>query len=427
MVIEKNYFNEDFKHAPLQEKIDTLLGKEEWIKDNEGAVIIKIVNEIISSALEHKATDIHFEPHKDKLAIRFRISGVLHDVAMVDKDIEPIIVSRVKIMSSIRTDVRRRPQNGKIHFETEEGKEINIRTASILTNHGEKLALRILAKQLSKISLEQLGLSEKDLKTIKEKAQEPHGMILVTGPSGSGKTTALYSILELLDNRGINICSIEDPIEYDLNGINQIQVQPPELTYTDGLKSLLRQDPDILMVGEIRDEETAEIAINCAMTGHLVLSTFHTNDAATALPRLANMRIRTYLTASSLNLIIARRLVRKVCPNCTRTVNPSPAELSKKLEIEESKIRESAQKQDNLRIKEAVGCEKCAQTGYQGRTGIFEVLKVDESIRKMIMENKDAEDIETQARKNGMNTLLEDGLKKILNGTTTVEEILRVT
>jgi type II secretory ATPase GspE/PulE/Tfp pilus assembly ATPase PilB-like protein len=427
MVIKKNYYNQELEGASLQEKLDTLLSEEEEEKASDGTVIIRVVNEIISSALENKATDIHFEPHEEKLVIRFRIDGVLHDVASISKEIEPVIVSRIKIMSGMRTDIHRRPQNGKIHFETDKGKEINIRTSSILTNHGEKLALRILAKQLSKISLEQLGLSEKDLETVKQNALQPHGMILVTGPSGSGKTTALYSILELLNNRDINICTIEDPIEYDLKGINQIRVRPPDLTYTDGLKSLLRQDPDILMIGEVRDEETAEIAINSAMTGHLVLSTFHTNNAATALPRLANMRIKTYLTASSLNLIIARRLVRKVCPNCSKTVKITPKDLAQKVEINKERIHEFNQGENTIQIKQATGCENCAQTGYQGRTGIFEVLEVNEAIKEMIMQKRDAEEIEAQARQNGMNTLLEDGIKKIIAGITTVEEVLRVT
>jgi len=392
----------------------------------EDLPIIKVVDTIIEYAYENKASDIHIEPTEEKTLIRFRIDGILHDIIDLPKKIHELVVTRIKIMARLRTDEHRSAQDGKIRAQVHEDK-LDIRVSIVPIVEGEKVVMRLLSERSRQFSLEDLGFASEDLVKLKKEYAKPYGMILATGPTGAGKSTTLYAILKILNRREINISTIEDPVEYDIEWVNQIQVNPKtNLTFASGLRSILRQDPDVIMVGEIRDEETADMAINSAMTGHLVLSTLHTNDAPTALPRLLEMRIEPFLIASTVNIIIAQRLVRKICSQCVVSEQVSLDQLKKKFSpglIE--KYFGSAKKE--VRLYHGKGCKICSQTGYSGRVGIFEVLAVSEAIRELIMARADADQIRRQAIKEGMKTMIEDGVSKALAGATTVEEVLRAT
>ncbi|MBI4128860.1 MAG: type II/IV secretion system protein [Parcubacteria group bacterium] len=390
----------------------------------EDVSIIKIVDTLIEYAFQNKASDIHIEPRKEDLLIRFRVDGILHDVLTLPISLHDLIVTRIKILSKLRTDEHRSAQDGKMAMEVDTH-EVDIRVSILPTTLGEKVVMRLLTPDTRLTSLEELGLSAHDLKIVHAAIERPHGMILSTGPTGSGKTTTLYSVLRLVNKREVNISTIEDPVEYYLEGMNQIQVNPKtNLTFASGLRSLLRQDPDIIMVGEIRDQETASIAINAAMTGHLVLSTLHTNDAATALPRLYDMRVEPFLIASTIDIIIAQRLVRKICTKCIASYTVTDAELSRLLgtDIDISKYVY----EDQARVYRGKGDATCGHTGYQGRIGLFEVLEMNDAIRELIINKADADQIRAAARENGMVTMLEDGLEKALTGKTTIDEIIRV-
>lgn len=387
--------------------------------------IINIVDTLLTYAQKNRASDVHIEPQDHDSLLRFRIDGILHDIVHLPNDIHPMVVTRIKVLAKLRTDEHQAAQDGKIQF-TIEGSHLDIRVSIVPTTKGEKIVMRLLSATSRQFSLTNLGFNTHDLSKVEGAYKKPFGLILATGPTGSGKTTTLYAILKLLNKRDVNIATIEDPVEYEIAGINQIQVNPnTNLTFADGLRSIVRQDPDIILVGEIRDEETADIAVNAAMTGHLVLSTLHTNDAATAIPRFLDLSVEPFLVASTVNVIVGQRLVRKIHSVCR---------VSTEIEVEKiaPDIRPDLVKKifgDNkiLRLYKGKGCPICHDTGYEDRIGIYETLVVDEEIRKAIVERNDAGVIHSIAVKNGMKTMLEDGLEKVQEGLTTIEEVLRVT
>jgi len=387
--------------------------------------IIKIVDTLLQQAYQDRASDLHLEPLEDRTVVRFRIDGILYDIIDLPKDIHDLLITRLKIMAKMRTDEHQAAQGGRFEIMLDLEK-VDIRVSIIPISDGEKAVLRLLTRAGRELSLEELGLLGRDLKKIKENIRRPYGMILATGPTGCGKTTTLYSILKILNTREVNIATIEDPVEYSIEGVNQIQVNPKtNLTFAEGLKSIIRQDPNIIMVGEIRDEETAGIATNAAMTGHLVLSTLHTNNAATTLPRLLDMRVEPYLISSTVNIAIAQRLVRKICPCCIESYQPTEEELKNlKERINLDKIL--ARDHRKLVLYRGKGCPMCHQTGYAGRIGIFEALEMKENIKDLVMKNANSGEIEKQAIANGMTTIFEDGIEKALTGITTIEEVLRV-
>jgi len=385
---------------------------------SEGPVI-RLVNLIITRAIELRASDIHFEPFEDQFRVRYRIDGVLHDVESPPKRLQSAIVSRVKIMAKLNIAERRLPQDGRIMLRVK-GKEIDFRVSSVPTIHGESIVLRILDKSSIVLDIETLGFPEDTMAGFTELIQRPHGIILVTGPTGSGKTTTLYCALEKINSPDKKIITVEDPVEYQLKGINQIQVKPAiGLTFANSLRSIVRQDPDVILIGEIRDAETAEIAIHSALTGHLVLTTLHTNDAPSAITRLIDMGIEDYLLSSTIIGILAQRLVRVACPFCREPYSPSPAVL-REMKLTSADLA-------GHRIADVRGCEKCSNTGYWGRQGIFEFLKITEDIQRLVLGKKDSNIIKETARKNGLRTLREDGWLKVKQGITTISEVLRVT
>ena len=392
----------------------------------EDVPIIKIVETMIEYAYENRASDIHIEPLKNETQIRFRIDGVLHNVLTLPKTLHNLLVTRIKILSKLRTDEHLAAQDGKFVAGTNTEK-FDIRVSIVPITEGENIVMRLLSERARRFTLDRLGLSDQALKKIKSAIKNPYGMILSAGPTGCGKTTTLYTILKMLNKPEVNICTIEDPVEYDVEGISQIQVNPKtNLTFARGLRSILRQDPEIIMVGEIRDNETASIAINSAMTGHLVLSTMHANTAATNFIRLMDMGIEPFLVASSVNIIISQRLVRKICTKCRESCEIKKDEV-KRLKLSEDLIKKLFGGKEKIRVYHGRGCESCAGTGYSGRIGIFEVLETKDNIRKLIMEKANVGQIEKQAVKNGMITVLEDGIEKVLLGITTIEEVIRVT
>lgn len=390
----------------------------------EDSAIVKILNLIINNGYEKAASDIHFDPQEDFTQVRFRLDGILQDVVVIPRNLHDFIITRIKILSKLRTDEHLVPQDGKIRFEYN-AEMVDIRVSIAPTTKGENAVLRLLAESSRRYNLQDLGLSKDVLKIVRDNIRKPWGMILATGPTGSGKTTSLYAILKILNIPGVNIATIEDPAEYNIDGITQIQVnKKTELTFANGLRSLLRQDPDIIMVGEIRDSETAKIAVNSAMTGHLVLSTLHTNDAATTLPRLLDMGIEPFLVSSTVNIAIAQRLVRKICPHCISTKSLKRKDFKDK--IPEEVFNLFFKDKDEITAFEGQGCFVCKHTGYHGRIGVYEVLEVTEDIKSLIMANADAKTIKTKAVENGMSTILQDAIEKALQGKTTIEEVIRV-
>ena len=389
-----------------------------------------MVDTLLLYGYQSKASDIHIEPYVKKIMVRFRIDGVMHDVLEIPKELADLILIRLKILARLRTDEHRAAQDGKLRFDAK-SEVIDIRISIAPVTQGENIVMRLLSAQNRQLNLGDLGLIGKNLTKVKRAIKKPYGMILVTGPTGSGKTTTLYAIIKILNKREIHIATIEDPVEYDIEGISQIQVNTQtNLTFAKGLRALVRQDPDIIMVGEIRDEETAGIAVNSAMTGHLVLSTIHANDSATTLPRLLDMKIEPFLVASTINVVVAQRLVRKVCERCR--VSYQLGDEEKRLMDNEPAIQQFFKVRGSGKIQKVYlykgkGCKVCGNTGYDGRTGIFEVLEMTEDIKKMILKRSSSDEIMAVAQRNGMTTMLEDGLEKALNGITTLEEVLRVT
>ncbi|MBI2613776.1 MAG: type II/IV secretion system protein [Candidatus Levybacteria bacterium] len=385
----------------------------------------KIVDLLIDYAYQDKASDIHIEPEEKNSLVRFRIDGILQDVLFLPKSLHDQIVTRIKILSRLRTDEHLSPQDGKMRINLEE-EEIDVRVSIMPVTEGEKAVLRLLSSKFRKFSLIDLGMNEKDLKKVTNAYSKTYGMILSTGPTGSGKTTSIYAILKILNTREKNITTIEDPAEYRIKGVNQINVNAKtNLTFANGLRSILRQDPNIIFVGEIRDSETAGIAVNASLTGHLVLSTLHTNDAATALPRLIDMNIEPFLVASTVNVIIAQRLVRKICEMCKGTRVITKEELLKNLPQEI--INKYIGEKNSIIIYQGSGCKICHLTGYSGRIGVFEVLEVTKDIRDLITKRQDSDVLLQKAIEQGLTTMLDDGLEKVMKGLTTIEEVLRVT
>jgi general secretion pathway protein E len=380
----------------------------------EEAPIIRLLNALLLQAVKERASDIHIEPYEKELEVRLRIDGVLHRVLSPPKIIQDALISRIKIMSNLDIAEKRLPQDGRIRLLLG-GRDIDIRVSVIPTFHGERAVLRLLDRKQGLLGLWEIGFSEEDGKALEEQLRRPDGIILVTGPTGSGKTTTLYASLTRIHTVDKNIITVEDPIEYQLKGIGQVHVNPRiGLTFASGLRSILRQDPDVIMVGEIRDLETAEIAMQASLTGHLVLSTLHTNDAPSALVRLIDMGIEPFLVASSLTAVLAQRLVRTICPHCKVSYAPADIELPYFSSPPQALFR-------------GEGCEKCKDKGYLGRTGIFELLLIDNEIRPMISDRTDSQRMKTHAVSRGMKTLRQDGIGKVTEGITTLEEVLRVT
>jgi general secretion pathway protein E len=381
----------------------------------EEAPIIRLLNALLQEAVKERASDIHIEPYEKELEVRIRVDGMLHRALSPPKIIQDALISRVKIMSNLDIAEKRLPQDGKIRLLIG-GKDIDVRVSVIPTIHGERAVLRLLDRRQGLIGLWEVGLDKEEERLLEELLLRPNGILLVTGPTGSGKTTTLYAAINRIHSEDKNIITVEDPVEYQLKGIGQIQVNPKVgLTFASGLRSILRQDPDVIMVGEIRDMETAEIAIQASLTGHLVLSTLHTNDAPSAVIRLIDMGVEPFLVSSSVAGILAQRLVRVICPLCKESYMPSSTELSYFNEPLPAGLWRGR------------GCEKCKGSGYTGRTGIFELLVPDNAMRQMIAEKADAQGIREAAAKKGMRPLRADGLDKASAGITTLEEVLRVT
>ena len=395
----------------------------ELTKPSADISIIRLVAYIVEFAYTSRASDIHIDPAEVAVKIRFRIDGVMNDVFTIPKEIQQEMISRIKVLSGLRTDEHQGPQDGRFKFTTEDGKiRFDMRVSIAPTYYGENCVLRLLVEQGEAFTLETIGFSKRDSEAVHRAMLRPYGMILATGPTGSGKTTTLYTILKELNTPKVSIITIEDPIEYSLEGVDQIQVNNQTgLTFANGLRSILRQDPNIIMVGEIRDEETAAIAVNAALTGHLLLSTLHTNDAATTLPRLLDMKIEPFLIGSTVNIAIGQRLIRKLCPACKK---------EKVLTEDEIKaLSESLPKEFLAKHKVfygPVGCKECNMAGYRSRIGIHEVLEVTDTIRDAIMRRVSSSEIKKIALAEGMVTILQDGLNKAAEGITSIEEVLRV-
>lgn len=412
----------------LQKTFDSLVSEQLKAADKSGSLdapIAKIVDLIIKYSYQDMTSDIHIEPQEKTTLVRFRVDGILHDVLSLPKELHDQIITRIKVLASLRTDEHQTPQDGKMRMSLEE-EELDMRVSILPIVYGEKVVLRLLASRFRQFSLVDLGMTEGDLLKITNAFTKSFGMILSTGPTGSGKTTSIYSILKIINTREKNITTIEDPVEYRLKGVNQIQTNAKtELTFASGLRSILRQDPNVIFVGEIRDSETAGIAVNAALTGHLVLSTLHTNDAATTLPRLTDMKVEPFLVASTVNVIVGQRLIRKICEMCKNSVEITEEQLLQNLPAETIKKHFGTKK--SFRIYKGNGCDVCHDTGYSGRVGLFEVLEVTAAIKKLITEKNDSNIILAQAVKEGMVPMLDDGIGKVIKGVTTIEEVLRVT
>lgn len=424
---------ESISHEETGEAVEEKEKEEEEEKTDKivrEAPVAKIVEVILRNAIEGMASDIHIEPLEDLVRVRYRQDGVLHNSLMLPKKIGPAIVSRVKILSNLKIDERRKPQDGRFRI-IEKGKQIDFRVSSLPVSMGEKIAMRVLDKEHGLISLDDLGVQGRNFEIIKKSIFEPFGMILVTGPTGSGKSTTLYSILQILNKEGVNIVTLEDPVEYAIEGINQSQVKP-EIGYTfaTGLRSILRQDPDVVMVGEIRDNETAELGVHAALTGHVVLSTLHTNDSLGAIPRLIDMGVEPFLVASSLRLVIGQRLVRRICKYCkeeTRVSESAKADIEKALSAIPDTHKKSLDLPNEIKMYKGKGCPQCGGSGMKGRVGIFEALYMDERVANLLGDKIDEDDLRKAAAAQGMISMKQDGIAKVVKGLTTLAEVERVT
>lgn len=427
----------EFRDIEAEQTADAM--KPENLKQlAEDVPVIRIVDTLLEHAIYENASDIHIEPTEKDTAVRYRIDGILRDVMTLPKKIQSGVVARIKILSNLKIDEHRLPQDGRFKIESE-GQRVAFRVSILPVYDGEKTVLRVLNESAQVLSLEQLGLQPRSLEILKRNIEKPHGIIFVTGPTGSGKTTTLYTIANILNTPQVNISTVEDPIEYRMPRVNQTQVNPRiGLTFANGLRSLLRQDPNIIMVGEIRDTETAEIATHAAMTGHLVITTLHTNDAVTSLPRLIDMGVPSFLVASTTNLVVAQRLVRKICTHCIESytlTKTSLRGLEKQVDLpnilavleREGAIASTKQSFESLLFYRGRGCHQCNDTGYKGRIGIYETLEVTPSLSELILRNASTEEIRTAAKNQDMLTMLHDGFLKAKAGITAIEEILRVT
>ena len=404
------------RSTPTREAIES-----ELLRGSETS-IIGLVELLIQYSYELRASDIHIEPESERMRIRFRVDGVMHDIFVFPKALQSEIITRIKVLSGLRIDEHQAAQDGRFKAPIKEVGYVDVRISIAPTYYGENCIMRILANKTEEFTLEKLGFEGVDLERIRDAITKPYGMILATGPTGSGKTTTLYTVLQKLNTPEVAIITIEDPIEYSIEGVDQIQVNAKTgITFAAGLRSILRQDPNIIMVGEIRDEETAGIAVNAALTGHLLLSTLHTNDAPTALPRLLDMKVEPFLIASTVNVIIGQRLLRRICDECKVELKATGAELASLKQVIRPEILG-----DNKTFFKGKGCPSCDDTGYKSRIGIHEVLLVDDEMREAIMSRVNAAEIKKIAVKNGMRPMLEDAFQKALQGQTTIEEILRV-
>ena len=414
----KDYF-EEMSEASADELISEIDETADLLDETSDAPIIKLVNLLVAGAIKDRASDIHIEPYSANLKIRYRIDGILYDILSLPRRIQSPLISRVKIMARLNIAEKRLPQDGRIEIKIAD-RLIDIRVSVIPTAFGERVVLRLLDKTANVLMLSDLGMHDERIKLLNGLIKSPYGIILVTGPTGSGKTTTLYAALSTINRPEINIITIEDPIEYQMDGVGQIQVNPKiDLTFAAGLRSIVRQDPDVILIGEIRDRETAEIAIQSSLTGHLVFSTLHTNDAASAVARLIDMGIEPFLVTSSVIAIIAQRLVRVLCPHCKEEYVPDKESLAN-LGLDKAVLK-------NNTFYRKKGCNLCMQTGFRGRTAIFEIMIVDDEIKRLILKTSDANQINELAVKQGMITLQKDGIQKVMNGITTTEEVLRVT
>jgi type II secretory ATPase GspE/PulE/Tfp pilus assembly ATPase PilB-like protein len=400
--------------------------EEEIKKPLEIASVVDIVQNSILLGYYLRASDIHFQPREKFLVLRYRIDGITHNFFNIPIELRDEIISRIKILSNLRIDEHFAAQDGRFRFFLDDNSYFDVRVSIMPTYYGENAILRLLVSPGQKFTLENLGLSPRDLEEVKKAISRPYGMILATGPTGSGKTTMLYTILNVLNTEGVHIITIEDPVEYAIPGVTQIQVNPQtNLTFGKGLRAILRQDPDIIMVGEIRDEETAAIAVNAALTGHLLLSTLHTNDAPSAVVRLLELGVEPYLIASTVNVVIGQRLVRKICEYCKKERQIKEIEIESLKELLPQRTLLELKNVKNVSYGE--GCKNCNNTGYFGRTGVYEVLTIDDEIRELILKRSSSAEIKEKAIERGMTTMLEDGIRKVINGITTIEEVLRVT
>ena len=417
-------FPEDINQTLIHYKqpLKTLFTK---IIETHERVAPEIIEEILEDAIVHRASDVHFEPQEKEVLVRFRIDGVLQEAGRIPKEYYENILNKIKVQSRLRIDEHYSAQDGAMRYIRKSGSKqaIDMRISIAPTLDGEKIAIRLLSQYVRSFTLDDLGLSPEDQKIVTESAKRPFGMILVTGPTGSGKTTTLYALLKILNRPDVNITTIEDPVEYKILGVNQIQVNPQtNLTFAEGLRSIVRQDPDVVLVGEIRDNETAEISVNAALTGHLLLSTFHANDSATAVPRLIDMEVEPFLLASTLELIVAQRLIRKICENCRQSKSMKLRDIDKILP--NAKLYFSDKRE--VTFYEGKGCNVCGNTGYRDRTAVYEFIRVTREIQDLILTSPSADQIWKIAKAQGSHSLFEDGLRKVKDGTTTLEELLRV-
>lgn len=420
---------EALKETDLRKRLPDLDNLGEIIRE---APIAKIVATILEFAMRSRASDVHIEPQEGDTRVRYRIDGILHEKLILPKRVHEAVISRIKILSEMKIDERRVPQDGRFTFIADE-QEVDLRISTAPTVYGEKIVMRLLKKQATIPTLPELGLRGKALRDLQIASERPHGIIIVCGPTGSGKTTTLYSVLSKLSTIKVNVMTIEDPVEYQIEGVNQVQVNPQAgLTFASAMRSFLRQDPNIIMVGEIRDQETTELAIHAALTGHLVFSTLHTNNAAGAPPRLIDMKAEPFLLVSSLNCVLAQRVLRRVCSACKEELAPS-AEVIEDLknvlgDLYPATLEEQTKRtgKNELVLWRGRGCEECNKTGYIGRIAIFEVMPISDKIIKLVLEKSASGDIEKQARTEGMITMKQDGYLKAIEGITTIEEVLRV-
>ncbi|MBI3634162.1 MAG: type II/IV secretion system protein [Candidatus Yonathbacteria bacterium] len=387
--------------------------------------IVTILDNIIDRAITLNTSDIHFEPLENELLVRFRIDGIMSEILSLPKAIDPILVARVKILGNLQIDEHRVPQDGRFRFEMDDGANVDVRVNIMPVFHGEKVEMRILKNSARPLTLKDLGLSDEGNAILQTEIKKPHGMILVTGPTGHGKTTTLYAILHILNTPLVNITTIEDPIEYEFSRVNQTQVNVKSgITFANGLRALLRQNPDIIMIGEIRDNETVEIAVHAALTGHLVLSSLHTNDAPSALPRLLDMGAPAFLLSSTVNLVIAQRLVRRICTSCTESYPASP-EIMRLIKAQMALLGDVVETIPTT-LYRGKGCKVCGNSGFHGQIGIFELFRITEAVRELILRAAPVSEVRKKAIEEGMATMFEDGLNKVEKGITTIEEILRV-
>lgn len=388
------------------------------------APIAKIVSTLLEFAVKSRSSDIHIEPQEDKTRVRYRVDGILQEKLILPRTVHEALISRIKILAGAKIDEKRIPQDGRFNFSADD-ETVDLRVSFLPTVHGEKIVMRLLRKATNVPTMPELGLRGRALKNLEDAILRPHGIILICGPTGSGKTTSLYAILSRINSTKVNIVTLEDPVEYQIPGVNQVQINPAvKLTFATGLRAFLRQDPNIIMVGEIRDSETAELAIQASLTGHLVFSTIHTNTASGALPRLLDMGAEPFLLSSSMTANVAQRICRKVCPSCKQEYTPPP-EVMNDIKQVLGKLLDTT-KAEPLKLYKGVGCTECNNTGYYGRIGIFEVLPVTEKIGRLILERAPASEIEKQAVEEGMVTMKQDGYLKVTEGISTIEEVLRV-